>query len=102
MGEVNRRQDPFNRINGDPPQGMSWSIVEHPTGDLRWLRESHRESTHVCSVHGPSPETEQERRIRLLSETADLTTKAMSRNSEPSDLLQIRANINAILKMEST
>lgn len=101
MSETRRHQDPYGRINGDPPEGMSWTIVEHPSNDLSWLRQSHRESTQLCSVEGPPRETQEEKKIRLLREASALLACGLANEGTIRDLRDAQRALDEVLKMET-
>lgn len=63
---TNRNQDPYNRINGDPPRGMTWTLIEHDSN------RSRASGIILCQVQGSEPETPEEKKARLLREAAGL------------------------------
>ena len=72
--------DPFGRINGNPPPGYKWTLVEH-VKIADWYG-----GYGVCSV-ASEPETREQKKARLLREAADLVrTEGKSEVVPPEDL----------------
>lgn len=73
--------DPFHRINGAPPPGFTWTLVEHPTNGHLWNPPEGSGAFSVCTVVGPPDEEPKAKKARLLREAAELIRRGTQLNS---------------------